>query len=111
MNALMRTTCCFTMMEGSRAANAIPTEAHMTANLRLSPRDTMETAETYLRRTIGDADVSLRRIQGTDPSPFPDRNPGMGTSSRRRAGDMAGGDRLSVYDGRVQRLPPFLPNF
>ena len=70
MNALMRTTCCFTMMEGSRAANAIPTEAHMTANLRLSPRDTMETAEAYLRRTIGDADVSLRRIQGTDPSPI-----------------------------------------
>ena len=68
LNALLRTTCCFTMMEGSRAANAIPTEARMTANLRLSPRDTMASAEDYLRRVIGDEDVSLRRIQGTEPS-------------------------------------------
>lgn len=70
MNALMRTTCCFTMMEGSRAANAIPTEARMTANLRLSPRDTMESAETYLKKVMKDPDITVRKIQGTDPSPI-----------------------------------------
>lgn len=74
MNALMRTTCCFTMMEGSRAANAIPTEARMTANLRLSPLDTMETAVERLRRVIGDPDVSVRTIQGTNPSPVSPTN-------------------------------------
>lgn len=74
MNALMRTTCCFTMMEGSRAANAIPTEARMTANLRLSPRDTMESAEAYLKQVIADSDISIRRIQGTDPSPISPTN-------------------------------------
>lgn len=70
LNALMRTTCCFTMMEGSQAANAIPTQAKMTANLRLSPRDTMETAQAYLRRVMKDEDIELHRIQGTDPSPI-----------------------------------------
>ncbi len=69
LNALMRTTCCFTMMEGSKAPNAIPTEARMTANLRLSPKDTMDTAVAYLRSVIGDEDIAVRCIQGTNPSP------------------------------------------
>ena len=70
MNALMRTTCCFTRMEGSQAANAIPTEARMTANLRLVRGDSMDDCEAYLRRVIDDPDITVTRIQGNDASPY-----------------------------------------
>lgn len=76
LNALMRTTCCFTKMEGSQAANAIPTEARMTANLRMVRGDTMERCEAYIRKQIRDPDIQVRRIQGSDPSPYsPSKGP------------------------------------
>ncbi len=69
LNALMRTTCCFTQMKGSPAPNAIPTQASVTANLRMIPGDTMDRCEAYIRKVIGDSDIHVRRIQGSDPSP------------------------------------------
>lgn len=70
MNALMRTTCCFTKMEGSQASNAIPTEAKMGANLRLVRGNSMDYCENYLRKVINDPDISIKRIQGNNASPY-----------------------------------------
>lgn len=72
LNALMRTTCSFTMMQGSSAANVFPPEAKMTANLRILTGETMDTAAEYLRRVMNDSDVEISRVQGTDPSPGAD---------------------------------------
>ncbi len=72
LNALMRTTCSFTMMQGSSAPNVFPPEAQMTANLRILRGETMDTATQYLKRIIKDADVELTRVQGTNPSPYAD---------------------------------------
>ena len=44
MNALVRTTTAFTMMEGSSARNVIPAEASMISNMRLKPQDTVASA-------------------------------------------------------------------
>ena len=69
MNALVRTTVAFTQMEGSTARNVIPTEARMVANMRLNPKDTVEGALEYLRKTVKDPNVQVRALESFEPSP------------------------------------------
>ncbi len=69
LNALMRTTCAFTMMQGSSATNVIPPSATVGANLRLLGTETMESAVEYIRSVIRDDSVELRVIHGMNPSP------------------------------------------
>ena len=68
MNALLRTTVAFTMMEGSSVRNVLPPEATMVANMRLNPADSMESAMEYVRKTIADPRVELTALQGMEPS-------------------------------------------
>ncbi len=68
MNALMRTTVAFTQMQGSSAANVIPTTATMVSNMRLNPEDNMESALAYIKNTVKDENVKLDVIHGMNPS-------------------------------------------
>ncbi len=68
LNALMRTTVAFTTMSGSNAYNVIPPEAHIVSNIRLNPNDTLDSAQEYLKRTIGDDKVELEMLFGINPS-------------------------------------------
>ncbi|MBQ7320795.1 MAG: M20/M25/M40 family metallo-hydrolase [Clostridia bacterium] len=68
MNALMRTTVAFTQMSGSSASNVIPPSASMVSNIRLNPEDTVESATEYIRRVIGDENVTLEVVNGQNPS-------------------------------------------
>lgn len=68
INALMRTTVAFTQMSGSSASNVIPPEATMVSNLRLNPKDTMESALEYLKNTVSDDNVQLTILRGYNPS-------------------------------------------
>ena len=68
INALMRTTVAFTQMSGSSASNVIPPEATMVSNLRLNPKDTMESALEYLKETVSDDNVQLSILRGYNPS-------------------------------------------
>ena len=68
MNALLRTTVAFTQMSGSSAPNVIPTEASMVSNVRLNPKDSIESATEYIRRVINDDNVRVEVINGTEPS-------------------------------------------
>ena len=67
LNALLRTTVAFTQSEGSSAPNVIPPKATMTANLRINPKDTVEGAVEYIRKTINDDSVEL--IIGSNMQP------------------------------------------
>ena len=69
LNALIRTTCSFTQMEGSKGINVIPPNATMCANLRLIPGETKASAEAYLRKQIKDKDIKLTVLEGEEPSP------------------------------------------
>lgn len=69
LNALMRTTVAFTQMQGSSAPNVIPPEASMTANMRLNPEDSIESAKKRLIKTIGDDSIEVTVISGEEPSP------------------------------------------
>ena len=68
LNALIRTTCAFTQMEGSKGINVIPPEAHMRANLRLIPGETTESAHEYLTKTVNNDKVKVTILEGTNPS-------------------------------------------
>ncbi len=68
MNALLRTTVAFTMMQGSSVRNVLPPEAAMVANIRLNPADSMESALEYVRKTVDDPRVELTVLQGMEPS-------------------------------------------
>lgn len=69
MNALVRTTVAFTQSEGSSAPNVIPPEASMTANLRLNPKDTVESAVEYIKKVIDDENITLTIGSNMQPSP------------------------------------------
>ena len=68
LNALTRTTCAFTQMEGSKGMNVIPPKARMVANLRIIPGETCESALAYLRNVVKDTDVKVNMISGMNPS-------------------------------------------
>ena len=68
MNALVRTTTAFTMMEGSPARNVLPAEAHMVSNMRLNPGDTPESALAYLKKVVKDDSVNVIEMESCHPS-------------------------------------------
>ncbi|MDD6478761.1 MAG: M20/M25/M40 family metallo-hydrolase [Oscillospiraceae bacterium] len=68
LNALMRTTVAFTQMKGSDASNVIPPEASMVSNIRLNPEDNMNSALDYLKKVVGDENVSVNILHGMNPS-------------------------------------------
>ena len=69
MNALVRTTTAFTQMEGSKARNVIPAEAHLVSNMRLSPADSVADAVAYLKKVVADDSVEMTVLESHEPSP------------------------------------------
>ena len=68
MNAMMRTTCAFTMMEGSKATNVLPPVANMGANIRIIGGETAETVVEYLKSVVQDPDIEFKVIYTMNPS-------------------------------------------
>lgn len=56
-NALLRTTCVATMIEGGHAVNALPQRVTATVNCRLLPGTDPTAVERTLRRALGDTAV------------------------------------------------------
>ena len=67
LNAMMRTTCAFTMAEGSKASNVLPPRARMVANLRIISGSTMESTIARLKTLVADEGITTSIIHGTDP--------------------------------------------
>jgi len=68
MNALVRTTTAFTMMEGSSGRNVLPAQAHIISNMRLNPADTVESATAYLKKVVNDDSVEIEVLESFQPS-------------------------------------------
>ena len=67
LNAMMRTTCAFTMAEGSKASNVLPPRARMVANLRIISGSTMESTLARLKTLVADDGITTSIMHGTDP--------------------------------------------
>ena len=68
LNALMRTTTAFTVMEGSKGLNVIPPYAKMASNHRIIPGETVDGVLRGTRRRVKDKRVEIKVLEGTNPS-------------------------------------------
>jgi carboxypeptidase PM20D1 len=67
--ALTRTTVAVTQLHGSSAANVLASRATANANIRVTLGDTVDGTLKRLRRIIRDPSISLRVMEGNEPSP------------------------------------------
>lgn len=68
LNAMMRTTVAFTMTDGSRGANVLPSEASLTMNVRLLEGDTRESALARIKKLVKRDSIEYIPLVGSDPS-------------------------------------------
>lgn len=69
LNAMMRTTCAFTMMQGSDATNVIPPVASVGANLRIIGGQTYESIVDQIKKITKTDEIEYDIIYGMNPSP------------------------------------------
>jgi len=72
-NAMLRTTCVATMLEGGHALNALPQLAAATVNCRVLPEDSVDYVTETLRRAVADTAVKVivnSAPHGAPPSPM-----------------------------------------
>ena len=67
--AVMATTCCFTMMRGSNAANVIPKEPYLVANLRTSVHQGCAASLAIMKKYAEKYDLEIEVIMQRDASP------------------------------------------
>ena len=67
--AVMATTCCFTMMRGSDAANVIPKEPYLIANLRTSVHQNCAESLAVMKKYADKYDLDIKVIMQRDASP------------------------------------------
>lgn len=72
LNAMMRTTCAVTRMEGSKAFNVLPPAASVGMNIRLLGEDTPDSAVNYLKKIIGNDKIEVRIQHAMEASGYSD---------------------------------------
>jgi acetylornithine deacetylase/succinyl-diaminopimelate desuccinylase-like protein len=61
-NALLRTTCVATMLEGGQAFNALPQFASATVNCRVMPGESADEVKATLQRVVADDQIAVTPI-------------------------------------------------
>ena len=67
-NALMRTTCVATRLEGGHADNALPQSARATVNCRVLPGEPADDVRNTLAAVLADPDIAITWIDKPKPS-------------------------------------------
>ena len=72
LNAMMRTTCAISKMEGSKAYNVLPPKASVGANIRLIGTDNMVSMKDYLTQVVKNDKIKINIVNGMNPSIYSD---------------------------------------
>ena len=73
LNAMLRTTCVATMLDGGHALNALPQTAGAMVNCRILPETKPEEVLATLKKVVADEQVSItvtREMEAGPPSPM-----------------------------------------
>ncbi|HEX8466999.1 MAG TPA: M20/M25/M40 family metallo-hydrolase [Allosphingosinicella sp.] len=62
-NAILRTTCVATLLEGGHATNALPQRARANVNCRIFPGTSVEQVRQALEQVVGDAQVKIATLE------------------------------------------------
>jgi acetylornithine deacetylase/succinyl-diaminopimelate desuccinylase-like protein len=77
LNALLRTTCVATRLEGGHANNALPQTAAANVNCRMLPQDALKDVQNTLKRVLADDRISLSIVGDAVPAPASAINPAI----------------------------------
>jgi acetylornithine deacetylase/succinyl-diaminopimelate desuccinylase-like protein len=108
-NAVMRTTCVATGLDGGHAVNALPQTAGARINCRILPDETPQDVEAALRGAIGDDEVEVSITNANGASPMsPMREDVLGATRRLTSAFWPGVATLQYMvmggtDGRMLR--------
>ena len=108
-NALLRTTCTATRVEGGHAENALPQSAKAWVNCRLLPDDRPEDVEHALVEAVRDPQVAVRLAGAASPGPASPLLPEVVGAVERAVGGMWPGVPVvpvmltGATDGRILR--------
>ncbi|HEY7879033.1 MAG TPA: M20/M25/M40 family metallo-hydrolase [Gemmatimonadaceae bacterium] len=82
-NALLRTTCVATLIQGGHAENALPQSATATVNCRMMPGTDPTEVERAIRRIVADSAVHVTPADTAKPSPPSPLPPGLDQTLER----------------------------
>ena len=76
-NALLRTTCVATRLEGGHANNALPQTAAAIVNCRMLPQDSLQNVQATLKRVLADDRIAVSVVGEAVPAPASAINPAI----------------------------------
>jgi acetylornithine deacetylase/succinyl-diaminopimelate desuccinylase-like protein len=82
-NAVMRTTCVATGLDGGHAENALPQTAGARVNCRILPEQTTEEVLEALRKTVDDEKVTVSVLRANGSSPMSPMREDVFAATRR----------------------------
>jgi len=68
-NAILRTTCVATMIDGGHAESALPQRAHALIQCRMLPDDTQASVQATLVKTLADLAIKVAVVTAADTGP------------------------------------------
>jgi acetylornithine deacetylase/succinyl-diaminopimelate desuccinylase-like protein len=90
-NALMRTTCVATRLEGGHANNALPQTARAIVNCRMLPADSLQHVQETLKKVLADDRISLAVVGDAIPAPASELRPDVTRKLEELSGKRYGG--------------------
>lgn len=75
LNALLRTTCVATRLDGGHANNALPQTARANVNCRMLPNDSLQNVQATLKKVLADDHISLQVLNNSGAAPASPVNP------------------------------------
>ncbi len=90
-NALLRTTCVATRLEGGHANNALPQTAAANVNCRMLPQDSLQNVQQTLKRVLADDRIAVSVVGEAVPAPASDINPAIVSKLQSLSDKLYGG--------------------